>query len=49
MNALRANHHQRTFAANCIADNAVSVMGRDRAVNGLYEEARSGRHFKRAP
>ena len=29
-----------TFAAFCIADNAVSVMGHDRAVKGLYSEAK---------
>jgi len=40
MNALRANHHQRTFAVNCMADNAVSVMGHDRAVKGRSLEAK---------
>ena len=40
MDATRASHHQCTFAAFCIADNAVSVMGHDRAVKGLYSEAK---------
>ena len=40
MDAPRAIHHSGTVAANCIADNAVSVMGLDCAVKGLAHEAK---------
>lgn len=40
MDAPRANHHGRTFAAICVADNTLSVMGHARAVKGLREEAK---------